>query len=131
MNTVNKKRKQSMMFTIMIIISTIVVITSTIFTFVLIEYRIKDLIAKSDDTLFMAAELSREIIGSNYHDTIDNESSVTNEQFNKIVARNDDLCRRLELQYLWSVLLIGDRIAFTSATHSDLTNPQSPCATFF
>ena len=132
MNEINKKRrKQSILFTMMIIISTIIVITSVIFTVVLIEYRTKDLIEKSDDTLFMAAELTREIIGSNYHDKIDNESSVTNEQFNKIVARNDDLCRRLNLQYLWSVLIIGDRIVFTSATHSDLTNPHSPCATFF
>ena len=125
MNEVNKKRKQSILFTMMIIISTIIIVTSVIFTVVLIEYRTKDLIEKSDDTLFMAAELSREIIGSNYHDTIDNESSVTNEQFNKIVARNDDLCRRLELQYLWSVFVIGDRILFTSATHSDLTDPQT------
>ena len=131
MNEVNKKRKQSILFTMMIIISAIIIVTSVIFTIVLIEYRAKDLIEKSDDTLFMAAELSREIIGPNYHDKIDNEFSVTNEQFNKIVARNDDLCRRLQLQYLWSVLVIGDRIVFTSATHSDLTNPHSPCATFF
>ena len=131
MTEINKRRNRSILLTMMIIISTIVIITSVIFTFVLIEYRIKDLIDKSDDTLLMAAELSREIVGSDYHDKIDNESSVTNEQFNKIVAKNDDLCRRLQLQYLWSVLVIGDRIVFTSATHSDLTKSHSPCATFF
>jgi len=131
MTEINKRRNRSIVITMMIIISAIVAITSVIFTFVLIDYRIEDLIDKSDNTLLMAAELSREIVGSDYHDKIDNEFSVTNEQFNKIVAKNDDLCRRLQLQYLWSVLVIGDRIVFTSATHSDLTKPHSSCATFF
>ncbi len=48
------------------------------------------------------------------------------------MARNDDLCRRLGLQYLWSVLVVDDdRLVFTSATHTNVNDPTSPRAAFF
>ncbi|MBM4153104.1 MAG: PAS domain S-box protein, partial [Kiritimatiellaceae bacterium] len=73
----------------------------------------------------------REILGADYHDRIVDAESVSKEEFSRIVAKNDDLCRRLNLQYLWSVLLVNGRVVFTSATHSDLNNPDSSCASFF
>jgi len=125
------QRTYSILFVTMVIIVLATLITSAMFTILLVHYRTKDIIDKADSKLLMADEFSREIIGPEYHDTIDDKASVPEKQFHKIVARNDDLCRRMNLQYLWSVLLVNESLVFTSATHSDLNDPNSPCAAFF
>ncbi len=109
----------------------VVTATSALFTGLLVQHRTKDLINEADARLLSAAEFAREMLGPDYHDRIVDASSVSKERFRQIVARNDDLCRRLRLQYLWSVLLVDNRIVFTSATHSNLTDPNSPYASFF
>lgn len=131
MNTSKPRRAYSMLFVMMLIISLVVLITSAIFTVLLVYYRTEDFKQSADARLLMADELTREILGSNYHDHIVDETSLSKEQFRRIVARNDDICRRLNLQYLWSVLLVKDKLVFTSATHSDLNDSTSPCASFF
>jgi len=120
-----------MLLVMMLIISVVVVATSAIFTGLLVQYRTQDLIESADVRLLAAVELTREVLGPDYHDHINDETSVSKERFRQIVARNDDLCRRLNPQYLWSVLLVKDRLVFTSATHSDLNDPNSHCASFF
>ena len=131
MNTSKPRRVYSMLFVMMFIISLVVLITSAIFTVLLVYYRTEDFKKSADARLLMADEMTRELLGPDYHDRIDDESSVSEEQFRRIVAKNDDLCRRLNLQYLWSVLLVNDKLVFTSATHSDLNDSKSPCASFF
>ena len=125
------KQRYSLSFILICIITIVVLITSAIFTFLIVQYRTNDLIALADTKLFTAAELNREMIGPDYHDRIINKSSVSQDEFRRIIERNDSLCRRLDIQYLWSVLLIENRVVFTSATHSDLNNPESHCASFF
>ena len=131
MNEDKGKRKRSTLFALMFIIAVVVIASSALFTILLVHYRTEDLIARADTRLLMAAELTREILGADYHDRIVDEKSVSKEQFRRLVERNDDLCRRLNLQYLWSVLLVDNRLVFTSATHSNLADPNSPCASFF
>ena len=128
---ITERRPRGILFSLMSIISIIVVVISIIFTVILVQYRTNDIIESADSRLMYAAELTREILGAGYHDSLLNETSMSKEQFDRIVARNDDICRRLNIQYLWSVLLVKDRLVFTSATHSDLNNPDSPCASFF
>jgi PAS domain S-box-containing protein len=106
--------------------------TVSLFTGLLIYTRISDAMKADDARLLMAAEMAREILGADYHDHITDANSVSPEQFQKSVALNDDLCRRLDLQCLWSVLQREDRrLVFTSATRTDLDDPTSPCAAFF
>ena len=106
--------------------------TASLFAGLLIYTRITDAITADDARLLMAAEMAREIVGSDYHDRITNANSVSPAQFERSVALNDDLCRRLDLQYLWSVLQLEDRrLVFTSATRFDVSDPSSPCAAFF
>ncbi len=131
MNEDKLKHKRSVMFSLMFIISMVALTTSAIFTILLVHYRTNDLVSLEDSRLLTAAELTRELLGPDYHDSLVDETSVSEEQYRRIVARNDDLCRRLNLQYLWSVLLVDNRFVFTSATHSDLRDPASPCAAFF
>jgi len=122
---------QSLLFSVLLIITIFVTITSAIFTFLLINYRTKNIIECADSKLLTAVELNREIIGLDYHDNIKDSTSVSAERFKSIVENNDRLCRKLELQYLWSVLRIGDNYFFTSATHSDINDLNSACAAFF
>ncbi len=124
-------QKYSIMFSLMLGILAVFAVFTLFFGVLLVDHRTKDLIKAADEKLLIAAELTREIFGADYHDRIVDEKSISKKEFADLVARNDELCRRLNLQYLWSVLLVGDRIVFTSATHSDVRNPQSHVASFF
>ncbi|SEH08452.1 PAS domain S-box protein [Candidatus Venteria ishoeyi] len=132
MNSKPKSPPRSILFVWMMVIIINTLAVSVIFAAIMAYYRSTDVMEATDSKLLMAAEMSREILGQNYHDQIDDSSSVSEEQFSHIVERNDDLCRRLGLQYLWSVLhLEDDRLVFTSATHSDVNDVTSPSASFF
>jgi signal transduction histidine kinase/ActR/RegA family two-component response regulator/HAMP domain-containing protein len=97
----------------------------------LLYHRITDLKKATDSRLFTIAEMSREMLGSDYHDQIVDAFSVADEDFKEIMDRNDDLSRRLGVQYIWSVLVVDDAIVFTSATRSDLNDKDSAHASFF
>jgi signal transduction histidine kinase/ActR/RegA family two-component response regulator/HAMP domain-containing protein len=97
----------------------------------LLHYRITDMKKATDSRLFAIAEMSREILGPDYHDKIMDSSSLSFKDYRFIVDRNDDLSRRLGAQYIWSVLVTDDEIVFTSATRSDLADGNSAHASFF
>jgi two-component sensor histidine kinase len=123
--------RRSIRFTLTLTVSLVVAALSFAFIAILVQRQAGDLVDQADARLLMAAEFSRELLGSGYHDRILDGTSVPPEQFSLIVERNDSLCRRLRLQYLWSVLQVDGRLVFTSATHSDLNDPASSCAAFF
>ncbi len=91
---------------------------------------------ESEARLMTAAECARAVVGSDYHDRImppEGEAvgdPVTPAEFARHVSAFDALCRRLNLQYLWSVMLLDGRVVFTTATHSNPSDPNSPCASF-
>jgi signal transduction histidine kinase/CheY-like chemotaxis protein len=90
------------------------------------------ILAKTDARLHSAAEFLHELLSPEYHDGIHDVDSVSPDTFHAILDRNDDLSRRLGLQYLWSVLVLErDQIVFTAATRSDLQDPNSAHAAFF
>lgn len=108
-----------------------IVPVSLLFTGLLVHHRVGESMAAADNKLLKAAHQLRDLVGPTYHDQIVDASSVSREQFKRQVARNDELCRSLDLQYVWSVLQVDGRLVFTSATHSDVNEPASPCAQFF
>ena len=110
-----KSHPRSILFVWMMVIILNVSAVSAVFAAIMVYYRSTDVMEAADTRLLMAAEMVREIVGPDYHDRIDGPSSVSERQFARIVERNDDLCRRLGLQYLWSVLHVeDDRLVFTS-----------------
>jgi PAS domain S-box-containing protein len=123
--------KRGILSALMLIIAAVVLTTCALFTALLIEYRAQDILTLVDARLLTAVEMTREMLGTDYHDRIVHGTSVSNDEFNRIVRRNDELCSRLDLQYLWSVLQVDGRLVFTSATHSDWKDPKSSCAAFF
>lgn len=104
---------------------------SLLFTGMLVHHRVGECMKTADEKLLLAAHQLRQLVGPNYHDQIIDAASVSREQFKRQVARNDELCRTQDLQYVWSVLQVDGRLVFTTATHSDVHDPSSPCAEFF
>jgi signal transduction histidine kinase len=110
----------------------IAVLIAVVFTVILVRTKTTDRTAAADARLLMAVEMLREIVGPDFHDALDGPESLSDQEFTVIVERNNDLCRRLGLQYLWSNLELEDgRLVFTTATHSDIHDPDSPVAGFF
>lgn len=116
---------------LMLIIITVVVVSTVIFTHLLVQNRRNHVIEREDNRLLIAAKMLHEMLGADYHTNIVDASSVSEETYQDIVARNDHLCRTLDLQYLWSVLVLEDNIVFTSATRTDIFDPTSNHAAFY
>lgn len=130
----NKKKRRYTLNTLtamMLILSLAVIISTVVFTQLLMRSERNGLIKNADARLFTAAEMKREVIGSDFYDRIENAYSVSQNEYLEIVDLNDELCRRLDLQYLWSVLVLDSEIVFTTATRINVNDPESGHAWFF
>lgn len=116
---------------LMFIVMVAVILSTAVFTHLLVQERRKHVVETADVRLLTAGKMLYDLLGSNYHDDLVDEGSLTPGEFERIVGRNDALCRRLNLQYLWSVLVLDDQIVFTSSTRTDLDDPNSTYASFF
>ena len=125
------KKVRSFKKIMLINIGLIFLVAVLIFSFVAAYFTKSILIEKTDVQLYSAATFLQALLGDDYHDKIVSADSVSLEVFEKILNRNDELARQLGLQYLWSVLVVNEDIVFTSATRSDLTDPNSAHAHFF
>ncbi|WP_045218379.1 hypothetical protein [Desulfonatronum thioautotrophicum] len=113
-------------------IAGLVCLISSVLAGLIFAYAARDMtLRKADARLHSAAEFLNELLGAEFHDRIMDADSIPGEEFQRDLDRNDDLCRRLGLQYLWSVLVLDDRIVFTSATRTCLGDPASTHASFF
>lgn len=112
-------------------LATVVLAASVPYTVLLARQKRADLVAVADANLLAAAESAAEILGPDFHDRLFDHRSVTADDYVRVVDSYGRLCRRLGLQYIWSVLQIDDQIVFTSATRMDLDNRESKHATFF
>ena len=72
-----------------------------------------------DAELDFAATFAREILPADYHDKIVDESSVSIREYDRIVSRYNTLCRKLELEYIWSLMLHNEQAVFTTSTSPD------------
>ncbi|MFH1753036.1 MAG: methyl-accepting chemotaxis protein, partial [Candidatus Omnitrophota bacterium] len=84
-----------------------------------------------DRNLIAAAKSLRVIVGENYHDGL-NRDSFSQEEYDKvIVSRNNNLCRELGLQYLWSCMVVNGDIVFTTSTSPGKDVTKKDHAGFF
>ncbi|MCF7888791.1 MAG: PAS domain-containing protein, partial [Victivallales bacterium] len=85
-----------------------------------------------DKKLLRWANYSKTTLPDNFHDRIVNKTTVSKKQFDKIVARNNQRCLEMDLQYLWSVLVLDpDTIVFTTSTSPLKDISQNDYAEFF
>ena len=101
---------------VLFLMSLLAIISSLVFTYVIYETQSKALLKGLDDELFAAAHFTRGLVGEDFHDTIADEGSVSKDDYLKIVDRYNKLCAKLELEYVWSLLLVDGKTVFTTGT---------------
>ena len=72
-----------------------------------------------NNKLTVATILTKEFIGKDFHDSIVNPRSLSEESYNKIANKLNNICNELDIQYLWSLLKINNNFVFTTASASD------------
>jgi PAS domain S-box-containing protein len=98
-----------------------------------VDYQIhrKVMMEGIDDRLYAAATFAEQILPDDYHDRIVDRNALSPEEFSQIVDRYNQLCEKLGLQYLWSLMLIDGHPVFTSSTSPDKTTANGNHAKFF
>lgn len=109
----------------------LVLLTVAVFTVIVFESRRAAMFSNADNLMRTGAAFAEEWLGPHYHERITDRHSVSPADFERIVARHDQLCQKLGLQYIWSLLELDGQLVFTTATHTVLTNQHSACAAFF
>jgi len=75
------------------------------------------LVSGVDKELLVAAHLAHAIPARDYFDRVGSLANpVSTNEFLEVVDRHNQLCVELDLQYLWSCMLLGEDIVFTTAT---------------
>lgn len=118
-------------YKILLVISLVIIITSLTFIAIIYRTQKKALLEGIDSKLVTAAETIQRILPENYHDDIYDKSSVSEKEFLRIVDTFNKLCVKLDLQYLWSVLVVDGKILFTSATSPSKEIGNRDHASFF
>nr|CRH07263.1 Putative histidine kinase with PAS 4 domain [Candidatus Magnetococcus massalia] len=121
----------SIRYQLMIVMFLVTLVISGAFSLLIYERETTALMRGVDDKLITAATMVGDILPKDYHDTITDAYAVPNQQYVSIVDRFNKLSRTLELQYLWSVLVIDEQIRFTSATATSKELKNGDYASFF
>ncbi|MBT3193585.1 MAG: response regulator [Verrucomicrobia bacterium] len=112
-------------------VSAMVAITITVLLVFFYRSAHEKLMGKIDDQLYAAAHFAKDLMPGDFHDQIQDASSITPDRYEEIVDRHNRLCKELGLQYLWSCLRSGDGIFFTTATSPDHDVQKNEHARFF
>lgn len=108
------------------------IITLTVlFSIFFISTQRSMLVNDIDSHLSNIVKIEKELYPADFHDNIVDKNSVSPEQYYKIVDRNNRLCKDLNLQYLWSMIEIDNKIHFTTATSPDKEVNNDKQAGFF
>ncbi len=109
----------------------LVVLACVLLSVIFYQSQQSSLLRSIDQRLFTAAHFAKELLPADYHDRLTNRDSVTPEEFDRIVDRNNRLCLQLGLQYLWSCMVVDGQIVFTSSTSPGKDVTRGDHARFF
>jgi len=118
-------------YLLVLVSNILIVVTAMTLSVFLYKTQKSALLEGIDNKLFTAARFAEYILPENYHDNIVDEHSVSKDDFDKIVETNNKLCLNLNLQYIWSVMIIDNQIVFTSATSPAKDVRKGDHASFF
>jgi PAS domain S-box-containing protein len=116
---------------ILIVMTLVVMITSITFSVIYLKSQKEALLTSIDSKLMAVARSAEYILPQNYHDSIIDGNTVSKEDYLKIIDRYNRLCLKLGLEYVWSLMVIDDRIVFTSSTSTDKKVESGKHALFF
>ncbi|MCB1141532.1 MAG: response regulator [Leptospiraceae bacterium] len=115
-----------------IISSILVILICSISGYLNYKSRSEEYTRGIDKTLFTSAVSSHEFLPPDYHSRILNQNSITNDTYNEIVERHNRICKKIGLQYIWSVIVLSpDKIYFTTATSPEKDIRKNDHAKFF
>lgn len=109
-------RELSLRAQLMLVTALLVVLTTVLLTTITYCRQKRALLESIDRQLMVAAQLARAIPPEGYFGGIVDSNSVSRAQYEHIVDRHNRLCLELGLQYLWSCMVLDNRIVFTTAT---------------
>ncbi len=116
---------------LLLLIGATIVVVSLIFGALSYHRQREALLSGIDEKLFAAAHMAALVPPAGYFDRLENRESVSSEDYDRLVTRNNELCRELGLQYLWSCMQLGEEIVFTTSTSPSLDASRQDHAKFF
>ncbi len=118
-------------YKILSLMSLLVIISTATFSVIVYNTEKKALLDGIDSKLLTAAHCARNILPDNFHDRIVDQDSVQVDEYLGIVDKYNQQCLKLDLQYLWSLMIIDDQIVFTSGTSTGKDVRKGDHALFF
>ncbi|MCX7010500.1 MAG: ATP-binding protein, partial [Kiritimatiellaeota bacterium] len=109
----------------------LVMLTATAFSIFFYRFSRDNLLAQIDEQLLAAAYFTKAALPADFHDQLRDAKSLAPAEYAKIVERHNQLCIRLGMQYLWSCLMTGGDIVFTTATSPGKDVRKGDHAKFF
>lgn len=104
---------------------------SMLFGYYSVETQREEYMRGIDGKLYTAALMAKSILPEDYHDNLKDKTSVSTKAYLTTIDRYNKLCKELGLQYLWSNMLVGDTIVFTSSTSESKEVANGDHALFF
>ena len=118
-------------FKILGVMSGFMLLAALLFSGILYNTHKKALLEGIDATLLTTAQFAKTLLSETYHDSIVDRHSVAEAEYLAIVDTYNQLCLELNLQYIWSVMIIDNHIVFTSATSPGKDVTKGDHASFF
>jgi len=116
-NEASRPQALSVRVHLLLMTGAIILLAGAVFTVVSYTRQRQALLAGIDETLVACTQVAKAVPPEAYFDRIlHGDNPVTEEEFLAIVDRNNKLCLELDLQYLWSCMVVGTNIVFTTAT---------------
>ena len=98
---------------------------------VIYERQKQTLLEGIDSKLLAVAQSARTLLPADFHDRIENKSSVSSDDYLRIVDKYNKLSLKAGLQYIWSVMIADDALVFTTGTSTSKNVKNGDHALFF
>jgi len=116
---------------ILLVTWTIILFSTGIFSIIAYQNQKRALLDGIDRNLYISAVMLRSSLSDGYHDDI-SKNSFTQDEYDKIIVdKNNRLCQELNLQYLWSCMVLNGDIVFTTSTSPSKDVAKKDHAGFF
>ncbi|MFH1784667.1 MAG: ATP-binding protein [bacterium] len=116
---------------ILLAIWLVIILSSLLFPFIGYRAQKRAFLHGVDKRLFTSAVMLKSTLPADYHDNL-NKDSFTPKQYDTIIVdKNNKLCLELDLQYLWSCMIVDGDIVFTTSTSPSKDIANKDHAGFF
>ena len=118
--------------TILVLVMTLLVaVTAAAFSLVIYERQKQTLLEGIDAKLLAVAQSAHSLLPADFHDRIEDKSSVSSEDYLRIVDQYNKLSLKTGLQYIWSLMDVDKTIVFTTGTSTSKDVENGDHALFF